>query len=140
MKLVENAVDEMIDALKENRTWNNVGVRGVVNLRLDLEVEPGTVPDFWIPLRQMVIDELNEVVVHGDRQSSDPFLTAIDGENKLGKSLTDFRISSAILEIEQKNARNLTGYTLYFKILAEFDGDVLPIREATVTKEFTAER
>ena len=140
MELVENAVDEMMAALKKNRTWNNVGVRGVVNMRLDLELENGSVPDYWHALRTMVIEDLNDVVVNGDRESSNPLLTAIDGEKKLNKSLTDFRISSAILEIEQKPARNLTAYTVYFKILAEFDGEVPAIREATVTKDFTAQR
>lgn len=128
----------MIAGLKKNRTWSNIGSRGIVNIKLDKTITPG-VGDFWFIFEQFVVEEMKDLVVNGDTEhATEPFLKAFDGEKKTGKKLTAFSFTSAILE--QKPAGKDTAYTLYFKVAPEFGGTVPDVQEKAVNKEIAVER
>lgn len=119
MKLIIDAVDEMIAGLRKNGTYISDSNFRTTNIRLDVE-QIGSQDRFAL-VKEKAVEELTDLIINGDtEQNEDMLLKALDGEKKRDEKCTHFEVSSAILDPGKKNGNVIT-HTLWMVIYVQFD-------------------
>lgn len=88
-----------------------------VQLRMDWELDEDeslTEEEKIDVMITVIRQDLVEILVNGDKKSSDPLLINLDGSLKRNKEATTVDIFRATLKKEYKEVKNTTEYTLYF--------------------------
>lgn len=131
--MIGTAVDKMVFGLEntpESSSWSSGSAMRTTALRFDMEFSSASVAKdfnlYFDTVGDTIKAELTDLILNGDRDSSDVLLRSLDGLRKRQEDmeieLTTFEINSARYDVETNEKRKTEQYTTHLTIFLAWNG------------------